>query len=51
MEMLRDLICGRWEMRNIYWSWIAGKILTGELLELDVEIAAEKKRDKNLEGK
>ena len=35
----------------IYWGWIAGKILTGELLELDVGIAAEKKRDKDLEGK
>jgi hypothetical protein len=38
-------------MRNIYWGWIAGTILTGELLELDVGIAAERKRDKNLEGK
>ena len=33
------------------WGAIAGKVLTGELLELDVGIAAEKKRDKDLEGK
>ena len=32
-------------------GWIAGKVFTGKLLESDVEIAAEKKRDKDLEGK